>query len=127
MFHRLRRVTSPSRLMIHSSLPERRVRDGFNWIAAICTAMWAYSEGMVRLGGRLLAMDAAVVLVVDLLLRLNAAMAVLAGIAFIVTRSIYCGTRGSGWLYRHLSSHGYRECRMPDVAGSPARAGQEYR
>ncbi|KVK79966.1 hypothetical protein WJ47_35250 [Burkholderia ubonensis] len=45
----------PTRLMIHPIMPERRVKRGFNWGALIFGTMWAYSEGLVALRGRLIA------------------------------------------------------------------------
>lgn len=97
--------------MIHSLKPERRVKCGFFWTAATCTAVWAYSEGMIELGGRLLALDLAATLFVELISRSSPVFAILAGSAFIVARSIYCGRRGGDWFYRYLLHQGYRECR----------------
>ncbi|KUZ74722.1 hypothetical protein WI36_14825 [Burkholderia ubonensis] len=94
----------PTRLMIHPLMPERRVNRGFNWGALIFGTMWAYSEGLIAQGGRLIAIDAAV----SLLGTRGHAALLIPALLLLVAKNGYCACKGNNWVYRDLQRQGYR-------------------
>ncbi|WP_157447933.1 hypothetical protein [Paraburkholderia ginsengiterrae] len=90
--------------MIHPTMPERRVKRGFNWSALIFGTLWAYSEGLVIQGGRMAAADAAA----GLLGCFDHPAFLTAALLLFVTKNVCCARHGSGWVYRQLHGQGYR-------------------
>ncbi|MCE4063419.1 hypothetical protein LXM60_24760 [Pandoraea sputorum] len=94
----------PSLLMIHPTKSERRVKTGFNWAALLFGSLWAYAEGLVRRGGRLIAVDCAA----GLLWSLGHPTAMLAGSGLFLAKNIVVARSGGAWLQQHLVDQGYR-------------------
>lgn len=93
-----------SSLMIHPTLHERRVKNGFNGSALIFGTLWAYSEGLISQGGRLAAVDAAV----GLLFCCRHPAFPVAGALLFAAKNVYCARRGGVWLRAKLCAKGYR-------------------
>ncbi|WDZ98352.1 hypothetical protein Herbaro_11335 [Herbaspirillum sp. WKF16] len=92
-----------SLLLIHPTLPERKLRHGFNWGALLLSTLWAFSEGLIPQAGRLFALDMGIKLLCTFDSQLTWAL------AFLLTlgKAIYCGRRGNGWLSKKWMSQGY--------------------
>jgi hypothetical protein len=90
--------------MIHPTLPERRVKLGFNWSPMIFGTVWAYSEGLTVQGGRMAAADAAA----GFLCLSGRPALVTAAFVLFVTKNIYCARYGSAWVRQRLQDQGYR-------------------
>jgi hypothetical protein len=101
----------PVHTYIHPVLSERKVKTGLHWPALACGTFWAFSEGLVELGGRLTAIDATA----GLLWTLGQPM--VAALLFLV-KNIYCGVRGGAWLEASLVRAGYRRCAQGSVEHS---------
>ncbi|MCA8024511.1 hypothetical protein [Burkholderia cepacia] len=96
--------TMPSTLMIHPTMPERRVKLGFNWSALIFGTIWAYSEGLVVQGGRMAAVDAAS----GLLCSFDRPALLITALILFVAKNIYSARHGSAWVCQRLLNQGYR-------------------
>lgn len=94
----------PSTLMIHSTRPERRVKPGFNWAALFFGSLWAFSEGLVRHGGRLVAVDC----FAGFLWSVGYPATMLAGSAVFIAKNVVVARSGGAWLQQHLAAQGYR-------------------
>ncbi|AZQ52772.1 hypothetical protein D5R55_09120 [Burkholderia cenocepacia] len=94
----------PSTLMIHPTMPERRVKLGFNWSALIFGTIWAYSEGLVVQGGRMAAVDAAS----GLLCASGRPALLIAALILFVAKNVYSARHGSAWVRQRLLNQGYR-------------------
>ncbi|WP_432240925.1 hypothetical protein [Herbaspirillum robiniae] len=94
----------PSSLLIHPTLPERKVRHGFNWAALAFSTLWAFSEGLVPQAGRLFAIDVAGKLLCTFDTPLAWSLALLMALA----KALYCGRRGNDWIVQRLTARGYR-------------------
>ncbi|MDF3080953.1 hypothetical protein KPB01_08280 [Burkholderia sola] len=94
----------PSTLMIHPTMPERRVKLGFNWSALIFGTIWAYSEGLVVQGGRMTAVDAAS----GLLCSSGRPALLIAALVLFVAKNVYSARHGSAWIRQRLLNQGYR-------------------
>lgn len=90
-----------SLLMIHPTLPERRVALGFNLSALIFGTLWAYSEGLTTHGARMVAVDAGASLLASIDYPIGA-------LALVLVKNFYCAKRGGEWLRRRLTAQGYR-------------------
>ncbi|KVH10958.1 hypothetical protein WS84_13095 [Burkholderia anthina] len=90
--------------MIHPTMPERRVKLGFNWSALIFGIIWAYSERLVVQGGRMAAVDAAS----GLLCSFGHPALLIAALILFVAKNIYSARHGSAWVCQRLLNQGYR-------------------
>jgi hypothetical protein len=90
--------------MIHPTMPERRVKLGFNWSALIFGTIWAYSEGLIVQGGRMAAVDSAA----GLLCFSGRPPFLTAALILFVAKNVYCACHGGAWLRQLLRDQGYR-------------------
>lgn len=85
-------------------MPERRVKPGFNWVALLCSTMWAYSEGLIVQAGRMTVVDSTV----GLLCFPGRPSLFAVAFLLLVGKNIYCARYGSAWLLQRLRDQGYR-------------------
>ncbi|ADJ62389.1 hypothetical protein G5B88_04395 [Herbaspirillum seropedicae] len=94
----------PSRLFIHPTLPERKVRHGFNWGALTLSTLWAFSEELLPQAGRLFAAEVAA----KLLCTFDSPVTWSLALMLTLAKALYCGWRGNDWIVQSLTAKGYR-------------------
>jgi hypothetical protein len=96
-------------VFIHSTREQRYVKDGFNWLAFFFGYLWAFSEGLVSVAGRLFAIDVfGFVLIKAYEIVNHSWLLVLSGLILIITH-VVSGCIGSDWLRASLLRQGYKE------------------
>lgn len=97
-----------SSVFVHATRPERRVKVGFYWTALLFGTFWAYSEGLIAHGGRLVAVDAIAGLMCIYGEYAGCPSAVGGALLLFITKNLYCAVRGQYWLRSSLLQQGYR-------------------
>lgn len=95
-------------IFIHPVRPERKVKAGFSWTALWFGTLWAYSEGLIAHGGRLVAVDAIAGLIVAYGKHAGHPSAVGVALLLFIAKNFYCAVRGQYWLRSLLLQQGYR-------------------
>jgi hypothetical protein len=98
---------------LHPIQSMRRCPDRFSVGAAFLGSLWAYSEGMRVVGGRLYVIDAAIsfftVLFYALIeARVGGSVALFVSISLFTVGRIAIGLKAPGYLREHLISLGYQ-------------------
>ncbi|MGA4240006.1 hypothetical protein [Ralstonia pseudosolanacearum] len=96
-------------IFIHSIRPERRVEPGFCWAALLFGTIWAYSEGLIVQGGRLVSVDGVAGLLLLYGVQSSQSSPIGGALLLFLAKNFYCAIRGRRWLRSLLFSQGYRE------------------
>ena len=99
---------SNSAVFVHAVRQERRVKKGFYWTAFLFGTLWAYSEGLTVIGGRLAAVDAMVGLTVLYGSQTGHPLVAVGALLSFIGKNVYCAIRGQFWLRSLLIQQGYR-------------------
>ena len=105
---KLFRLMPTSTVFIHPTKRERKVKAGFYWPALLFGTAWAYSEGLIAHGGRLVATDAMAALIALYGDQTGHPSAIGGALLLFIAKNFYCAIRGSHWVRRSLLQQGYR-------------------
>jgi hypothetical protein len=100
-------------IFIHPNRDHRVVKNGFNWGALILPVHWAYSEGMAKFGGKLIAFHA-IPIGLALAAAYSADYAVISkmflclAILIYFSMHLFCGLYGNRLKVKELELNGFK-------------------
>ncbi|MGA4047916.1 hypothetical protein ACI2VF_15040 [Ralstonia nicotianae] len=106
--NKLFRSMPTSTVFVHPTRRDRKVKVGFCWSALLFGTLWAYSERLIAYGGRLVAVDGFVGLMVIYGDKAGHPSAVVGALFLFIAKNFYCAVCGHRWLRSSLLQQGYR-------------------
>jgi hypothetical protein len=99
-------------LLTHPFRDARVVKRGFNFGAFFLTELWAYSEGLAKLGGRLIAISGisytALLLAMWIDVRPISLALIAIGFLVLIAKHLTCGIFGNEWKIKEFESQGFK-------------------